>query len=146
MDKTPGCVRRHARHFLAGAVLCCATISVPAVAADEAIVRSESGIAYVSGGVGAGSLERLGAITGQFNLKLVFALKSGNYLSGVGVSIFDHAGQALLAVTTEGPWLLVNLPAGRYRIVATLADTPVRRNVVIGTTPLQTVDFRWAAE
>lgn len=146
MDKSPDCVRRHARHLFAGAVLCCATISTPALAADDTVIRSGSGISYVSGGVGAGSIERLGAIAGQFNLKLVFALKSGSYLSGVEVSIMDQAGKTLLAVTTEGPWLLVSLPAGRYRIVATLADTPVRRNVVIGTAPLQTVDFRWAAE
>lgn len=146
MDNTPRCAGpRTARRF-AVAVLCCAMLSTPALAADDANVRTANGISYVSGGVGAGSMEKLAAIAGQFNLKLVFALKSGNYLSGVDVSIMDAAGKSLLAATTEGPWLLVKLPKGRYRIVATLSDTPVRRDVVIGAATLQTVYFRWAAE
>jgi len=146
MDNTPSCAGRPTGRRFAVAVLCCAMLSTPALAADDANVRTGNGISYVSGGVGAGSMEKLSAIAGQFNLKLVFALKSGSYLSGVDVSIMDTSGKSLLAVTTEGPWLLVNLPKGRYRIVATLGDTPVRRDVVIGAAALQTVDFRWAAE
>jgi len=147
MKNTPPFAQHHAGHRLAVAVLCCAMLSAPALAADEVIVRGGNGISHVSGGVGVDSIERLAAIAGQFNLKLVFALDSGSYLSGVEVSIMDAAGKkTLLAVTTEGPWLLVNLPKGRYRVVATLADTPVRRDVLIGAARLQTVDFRWARE
>lgn len=146
MNNTFSFAQRHAGHGLAAAALCCLMLSAPALAADETVVRSGNGISYVSGGVGDDSMERLGAITGQFNLKLVFALKSGSYLSGVDVSIMDAAGKTLLAVTADGPLLLVSLPKGRYRIVATVADTPVRREVVIGTAPLKTVDFRWARE
>ncbi|MDP2397137.1 MAG: carboxypeptidase regulatory-like domain-containing protein [Burkholderiales bacterium] len=146
MDNTPTCARHQAARCLAIAVLYGATLFTPAFAADSPIVRSGNGIPYVSGGVGEESMAQLDAHAGKYNLKLVFALKSGNYLSGVEVNIMDGAGKKLLAVTTEGPWLLVNLPKGRYRVVATLSETTVSRNVVIGSSPLQTVDFRWATE
>jgi hypothetical protein len=146
MANSPVLLHRNTSRSLPVAVLCCAVFSIPALAAEEPI-RSANGISYVSGGVGDGSIERLRAISGKFNLKLVFALNSGNYLSGVEVSIMDSTGgKTLLAVTTDGPWLLVNLPKGRYRLVATVGDTPIKRDLVIGGAPLQTVNFRWARE
>lgn len=119
-----------------------------AVAANnyEAIVQTPDGISYVSGGVGDESTDRLNSMAGEFNLKLVFAMKSGEYLSGVRVVIIDAKGKTLLDTTSEGPWLLTRLPAGNYRIVASFAGKAEKRQVAVGVNKLRTIDFRWAAE
>jgi len=119
-----------------------------AVAANnyEAIVQTPDGISYVSGGVGDESTDRLNSIAGEFNLKLVFAMKSGEYLSGVRVVIIDAKGKTLLDTTSEGPWLLTRLPAGNYRIVASFAGKAEKRQVAVGANKLRTIDFRWASE
>ena len=118
----------------------------PVAGANDAIVQSAGGVTYVSGGVGAESIDQLTAIAKDFNLKLVFALKSGDYLSGVRVAIANTAGKSMLSTTTDGPWLLTKLPAGNYQVVATFAGTAVTRQIAVGAANLSVVDMRWASE
>ncbi len=130
---------------IAAALLGMATL-VPVAGANDAVIQTTGGVTYVSGGVGADSIDRLSALSKDFNLKLVFALNSGDYVSGVGVAISDAAGKSLLSTTSDGPWLLTKLPAGNYQIVATFAGTAVTRRATVGTANLSTIDMRWASE
>ena len=127
-------------------LLASAALVPVAYTADEEAVRSSGGISYVSGGVGAASTDRLSALAKDFNLKLVFALKSGDYVSGVDVTIADAAGKTLLKAKSEGPWFLTRLPAGNFKIAATLDGKTETRTVAVGAEKLRTVDFRWAGE
>ena len=117
-----------------------------ASASSDAIVQTAGGVAYVSGGVGSEAIDRLDSLAGNFNLKLVFALKAGNYLSGVKVTIGDAAGKTLLDTTSEGPWFLAKLPVGNYQVVATFAGKAEKRTVSVAAERLKTIDFRWASE
>ena len=127
------------------AILGGASLVSVARANDEAIIRREGETRYVSGGVGSESIEQLAAIAGDFNLKLVFALNSGEYLSAVRVVIADATGKRLLDTLADGPWFLAKLPAGTYRITATYAGKEHQRQISIGAEKLSTFDFRWAA-
>jgi hypothetical protein len=117
-----------------------------ASANDEAIVQKSGNVSYVSGGVGAESIVPRKSKIGDFNLKLVFALNNGEYLSGVRVVIADVKGKTVLDTTSDGPWLLARLPTGTYQIVATLAGKAVKRQVAVGSSKIRTIDFRWGAE
>jgi hypothetical protein len=129
------------------AMLLGAASLVPAANAigDES-VQTAGGVSYVSGGVGTDSIERLNSLAKDFNLKLVFAMKSGDYVSGVKVTIADAAGKTLLDTTSEGPWFLTRLPLGSYQIVATFAGKADKRTIAVGAEKLKTVDFRWSSE
>ena len=129
------------------AILLGSALLVPVVRANsDAIVQTAGGVSYVSGGVGTDSIDRLNSLASDFNLKLVFALKSGDYVSGVEVTIADAAGKTLLDTTSEGPWFLTKLPVGNYQIVATFAGKADKRTITIGAEKLKTIDFRWASE
>jgi len=127
-------------------LLTVASLVTVANANSDESVQTAGGVTYVSGGVGEDSLDRLRSLSGDFNLKLVFAMKSGEYLSGVGVIIADAAGKTLVDTTSEGPWFLAKLPAGKYQIVATSGGHAVKRQIAVGAAKLRTVDFRWATE
>ena len=140
---------RFAKLFAAAvvAILPGAGLLVPiANASGDEIVQIAGGVSYVSGGVGTTSIDRLSALAGDFNLKLVFALKSGDYVSDVRVSIADTAGKAVLDTTSDGPWVFTKLPAGSYQIVATFAGNAEKRTIAVGAEKLRTVDFRWSSE
>lgn len=92
------------------------------------------------------SRDRLDTIARDFNLKLVFAAASGEYVSGVRVVIADAAGKTLLDATSEGPWFLARLPAASYQIVATSTGKAQKRQIAVGAAKLTTIDFRWASE
>lgn len=114
-------------------------------ASNDAVVQTTGNVTYVSGGVGTESIDRLNALAADFNLKLVFARTSGEYVSGVRVVIADAQGKTLLEATSDGPWFLVKLPNGSYRIAATLADTALNHPASVGPGKTTTVDFRWGS-
>lgn len=87
-------------------------------------VRTRDGVRYACTGVGADS--RHDPRWPGFSAKLVFAAGNGGYLSQVATRIADGQGRAVLDVQDCGPWLLVDLPAGRYRVVATARDSQGR--------------------
>lgn len=120
---------------------------VPIASAEsDAVVRETGGMRYVSGGVGEESLDRINSLASDFNIKLVFALSTGEYLSDVKIAIADRTGKTLLDTTSEGPWFLATLPAGTYQVVATFAGKEVKRQIAIGPEKLKTIHFRWNAE
>ena len=145
MKRIPGMQYQSLARGFAAILLGVASLG-PVAGANDAIVQTTGSVKYVSGGVGAESIDQLNALARNFNLKLVFALKSGDYLSGVNVAIADAAGKTLLNTTSDGPWFLIKLPAGRYQIVATFAGTAVTRQAAVGAASLSVIDMRWASE
>ena len=146
MKRIPGIKSKLLAHGVVAILVGAAWLASVASANSDAIVQTAGAVSYVSGGVGTDSIARLNALAGDFNLKLVFALKSGEYVSGVRVAIADAAGKALLNVTSEGPWFLTKLPVGNYQVVATFAGNAVRRQIDLGAAKMRTIDFRWASE
>lgn len=112
----------------------------------EEVMRSPANVPYVSGGIGLDSIDRMQAKTREFNVKLVFALQSGDYLSDVRVTIIDAAGNPVVDTTSNGPWFLTTLPIGKFRITANHAGNAKERFLAVGTSKLNTLDFRWATE
>ena len=62
--------------------------------------------------------------------KLVFFVSGGNYLTGIDVSVKTNSGQELLNVTNTGPWLILDLTAGDYIIVATRGNGDVQSTTI----------------
>lgn len=77
-----------------------------------------AGVATLSAGVG--KEDRI--VQTKYSLKLVFARAVGEYLSGVKVRILDIHGTTILTKTSEGPWLWVRLPPGKYQVIAARGD------------------------
>ena len=132
-------------HGFAVILLGSASLVSVASASGDAIVQTAGGVSYVSGGVGKESIDRLISLASEFNIKLVFALKSGDYLSGVRVGIADAAGKTLLDTLSEGPWFLARLPAGSYQVVATFEGSALKKQIAVGAAKLRTIDFRWTS-
>ena len=97
---------------------------------------------YTAGGIGADEMERLNARAGEFNLKLVFTLKEGNYLSDVAVVVKDRGGHTVLAFTSPGPLALAKLPRGPYVVEATYEGNTQVRKVELRER-LRTEYLRW---
>ena len=99
--------------------------------------------AFIAGGVGDDSAERMAAIGKEYNLKLLFAAKDGRYLADVAVSIKDDADRAVLVTTSEGPFLFVQLPPGKYRITTDYAGVVQARTTSVAASGRREMVFRW---
>lgn len=78
-------------------------------------------VTYLSGGIGDSEAESIRAIAKNYPLEVVFVQKLNQqeeFLAEVKVKIKDHHHNLILDITTEGPYLLANLPQGHYQIIA----------------------------
>jgi hypothetical protein len=114
--------------------------STPASSAAQD--RRPADVAYASGGVSEESRDNLNAIAGDFNLKVVMATKTGEYLADVDVAITDDRGRRMVAAVADGPWFFARLPPGRYTIAASANGAMQRKSVTVGTRQTR-VDLRW---
>jgi hypothetical protein len=64
------------------------------------------------------------------SLRLVFAETGGSYIADVAATV-SRGGETLLSATCPGPWLLVDLPEGRYAVTATYGGETKRATVSV---------------
>lgn len=78
---------------------------------------TRQGLSFAAGGIGTGEREALDARRAGYQLWVrVAARNSGAYLADSHVRIADESGRPVLDATLPGPWLLVGLRAGKYRV------------------------------
>jgi hypothetical protein len=100
-------------------------------------------VPHIAGGIGSTEREELRAKESEYNLKVITAMKSGDYLSGVQIAIESATKERMLEATMAGPILLAKLPPGSYTIKATAKGQTLTQNVAVEAQGLRQVDFRW---
>ena len=133
------------RHFLNPMAMLLGSLVPFAAIAELTPVQVNDDVSYVTGGVGLEESTAIKEMRKQYPLTMVFAETTSDghnqYLFGVEVAI--HRGNDLVFETeTDGPYLLVRLPPGTYRITATHNGIPKTRSVTVGTKPRQ-VGWTW---
>ncbi len=109
--------------------------------------QTKDGITYLCGGVGEDeSAYMKQAAKRDYDLIMTFAERSGNYLANVNVTIRDNRGNTVLETRCDAPMLLVDLPAGSYRLHAEADGRAIERNarVVNAKGRAQQATFVWS--
>jgi hypothetical protein len=108
-------------------------------------VQMHDDITYVTGGFGQEESCAMKAAAGNYDLMLTFAERDGSYVADVNVQIIDSSGRTVLQ-TVSGPLLLVNLPAGKYRIAADYNGATRWRTVSVGGSHHDRLTPTWPSE
>jgi hypothetical protein len=85
--------------------------------------KHEGNVSYVSGGIPDEQLPAIKQARGDYPLVIELYQKAGaksEFTSGAQVRLTDKSGQVVLDDRSEGPYMLVRVPPGNYRIQATL--------------------------
>ena len=78
---------------------------------------SYKGTPLLTGGVSEEEREAMRRDVGSYNVWLVFVEReTGNYVTGVKVSVVDNKENAVVDTVADGPWLLAQLPPGQYKV------------------------------
>lgn len=89
-------------------------------------VQEQGDLRYVSGGIGEQERRAMHALATSmdedFDAKIHLGTVSGHYLADARVRITDERGRTVIDTQTEGPLMLVDLPAGRYTVEARHGD------------------------
>jgi hypothetical protein len=100
-------------------------------------------VPFVTGGAGADERADLQGKEKDYNLKIVAAATSGDYLADVWVVIESAVKKSVLETKMEGPILLAKLPPGTYTIKATYGPSTQTRTVTVPGQGLREAAFRW---
>ncbi|HJV26903.1 MAG TPA: carboxypeptidase-like regulatory domain-containing protein [Aromatoleum sp.] len=126
------------------AVLATALPIQRAYAAEDPLpTQSYEGISFVTGGVGLEEREQISRIGRDYNLKLMFAERGGDYLGNVKVVVAKPAGKTVLEATADGPILLARLPQGTYRITVSADGKDQVRTAQVPAHGQGSMIFRW---
>ena len=87
---------------------------------------------FVSGGIGKSEIVALDAQRDRYSLWVITAAKaSGAYLADVRVRVIDEKKAVVLEHTMAGPWMLVDLPLGRFTVEASYGGQSFTRATTI---------------
>ena len=86
--------------------------------------RQSGAVVYVTGGVAKGESQAFEAARADYplSIELLQADPGGQdqFTAGAEVRVLNAAGVTVLEATADGPFMLVQLPPGRYQVLATL--------------------------
>ena len=104
------------------------------------------GTPYISGGIGSVERERLEEMAVLHNVKLIFAVETGHYLSAVDVVIQNSGGTVVVEDVSHGPWFYTTLAPGDYTITAKAKGESRMKEAKVGGGWQSKVHFRWPDE
>ncbi|WP_434602540.1 carboxypeptidase regulatory-like domain-containing protein [Pseudomonas sp. Z4-7] len=103
----------------------------------------QNGITYLSGGIGEDEARAIGQAKG-YNLHMTFAIGPENkYVPDVDVTVLNASGQTLLTLSDAGPLVYVQLPPGKYSVVATRNGEERRDTADLGSGAARKLVFHW---
>jgi hypothetical protein len=113
--------------------------STPALQAQQ-----QGNVTFVSGGAGDEDRSALKQVENQYNLRLLFAARNGDYLADVAVTLSDTRGNAMLDTIAEGPIFYAHVPPGHYRLTVSNQGQSQSKDINIGNGATRQ-DFYWAS-
>lgn len=106
--------------------------------------EQQNGIAYLSGGIGEDEAKAIQQATG-YNLHMTFSVGAeGKYVPDVDVVIQKGEGQTVLILNQAGPLVYVQLPPGKYTVIATRGGEERRNTTDVGSAGARNLVFHWS--
>lgn len=108
--------------------------------------QQQNGIAYLSGGIGEDESHFIQEAKG-YNLHMTFSIGAQNqYTSDVNVQVKKASGDTVFTLSDAGPLVYVQLPAGKYTVVATRNGEERRDVTDIGAGTARNLVFHWKGD
>lgn len=111
----------------------------PAAPTDPAAVpvpQQYDNVNVINGGVDLEQAAAIKRMPPQYRLRVEISGRGGDYYVADRLQLMKQ-GEVIAEVPDAGPWLLFDVPAGRYTLLGEFADQKVRRDVTVaaaGTT------------
>jgi hypothetical protein len=111
------------RRWLAAGLVSFASMLAMPLAEATTSGQSTQGWAFLDGGIGQTETEGMQSERGNYSLWIITAARtSGAHVADVEVTIANDKGEQVFRRRLEGPWLMINLPLGRYEVRARLGQ------------------------
>lgn len=116
--------------------------------APSGVVRAQvSGHAYQNGGIGLEEVTDMNQNMSPFDLRITFSEGPDNvYVANVQLRVVDTQGQSVFNLGDAGPLTDVNLPAGRYRVIANFGGVERIGRIDVKPGAVARLHLHWPAD
>jgi hypothetical protein len=94
-------------------------------------IINNGSVTYVTGGVSSEELDMLKARASEFSLQVLLSGTGGEFVGDAHFRILDSNNAEVLRISGAGPYVYVQLPAGKYLIESYLNGTEKKATVTI---------------
>jgi len=98
-----------------------------------------NGVTVVKGGVSVDEADAVKRMAAAYPLRVVISAQGGSYHIPDQLTVWRH-GERLAEIPEAGPWVLMDLPAGRYTLQGHFGGQVLQRDVIVSRSP-QTVHW-----
>jgi hypothetical protein len=126
----------HRKYLLASLGLCAALGAGSGWAQVETEVvtppapQTYGSIGVINGGANFDEADAIKRIQSRYPLRVEISGRGGNYYVADRVKVLQ-GDEVVAEIPNAGPWLLMDLPPGRYTLVGDFGITELRRDVVV---------------
>lgn len=109
-------------------------LPAPALASRLPAGQYDDTVEYITGGIGKTEAHAFERALPQHALDIELLEHAGKYLeftADAKVNIIDPRGHAVMSAVAEGPFMLVDLPPGRYTVLASLGNSTLRKSLAV---------------
>lgn len=92
--------------------------------------QTYSGIQVIHGGVDSDQADAIKRLQSRYNLRLEISGKGGAYYVADKLKVM-RGSEVIVEIPQAGPWVLMNVPPGRYTLLGDFGGTEVQRSVVV---------------
>jgi hypothetical protein len=135
------------RSLFALSILIAANLAFAANTTQERFHPTTVGVAtYLSGGIGKDESTAIQQAAKNYSLELEFVVKAtprDEFTSDIRVKVSDAHNNAVFDAVSDGPFFLIQLPAGRYRIEAIKDGQTKAHDATITSGSHQRILFEW---
>jgi len=105
--------------------------------------QQQNGVTYLSGGIGEDEAHAIELARG-YNLHMMFSIGPENkFIPDVDVTVQNTSGQSVLTLEDAGPLVYVQLPPGKYKVLATRNGEERRDTADVGNGAARNLVFHW---
>lgn len=104
--------------------------------------RSFGNVRVISGGVDLDQAELMRKAQSRYPLRIVYSVRGGGSYAVPDELVLMQGDEVIAQVPSAGPWVLIDLPPGNYKLRSTFEGRTAERTVRVGRVG-QTV--HWAA-
>lgn len=94
--------------------------------------QSYGGIQVINGGVDLDQADAIKRIQSRYPLRVEISGRGGDYYVADRLKVLQR-DKVVAEIPDAGPWLLMDVPPGRYTLVGDFGNTEIRRDVVVTT-------------
>ena len=109
--------------------------------------KNSNGLMYMTGGIGSEESEAMQELGKKWPLLIEFSQdhpQRALWISDVQIKLSKKGSKTpLLEIITEGPILLIDLPAGEYTLDANFEGRPLKRNFKIEAAKANRLNLMW---